>query len=74
MESYEFRAHFPGSSHDSWIQGGFTPWESENELLKRLVTRSKLPDGLDGVKVFKRQVFPSVDVTREFIKLAVTQD
>lgn len=72
METFEFRAYFPADPHDTWVQGGFTPWESEAELLKRLQQRSKLPRGLEDVKVYKRQVFPSVEVTDEFIKLEVS--
>lgn len=70
MDTFEFRAHFPGDSHDTWVQGGFTPWESERKLLDRLASRARLI-GLENVKVYKRQVFPAADVTNEFITLTI---
>lgn len=72
METFEFRSSFPADLHDTWVPGGFTPWESESDLLKRLQERSKLV-GLEGVKVYKRQVLPSVEVTDEFISLSVSR-
>jgi hypothetical protein len=69
-DTYEYRAYFPRDPHDSWVQGGYTPWETERELIHRLAMRSKLPAGLEDVKVFKRIVCPSVDVTSEFISLS----
>lgn len=72
MDTFEFRAYFPKDPHDSWSTGRYTPWESERELLERLARRAKLM-GLDDVKVYKRQVMRSVDVTEEFITLAIAK-
>lgn len=60
MKTYTtFRAFIPKDPHDSWSSDHTTrEYANLDDLMASLEPRKKLPGGLDGVRIFRREVTP----------------